>query len=55
MDASGFQAQVKLFEDRTALGAGPVDMLASSGGAVTALAGQPEAFAAKLREVLDQR
>lgn len=73
MDASGFQAQVKLFEDRTvvtydprglgrskrkdggvtndpevqaedvhaiieALGAGPVDMLASSGGAVTALA-----------------
>ena len=73
MDASGFQAQVKLFEDRTvvtydprglgrsrrkdggvtnepetqaedvhaiieALGAGPVEMLASSGGAVTALA-----------------
>ncbi|GGM37804.1 alpha/beta fold hydrolase [Microbacterium saperdae] len=73
MDASGFQAQVRLFEDRTvvtydprglgrsirtdggvtndpeiqaedvhaiieALGAGPVDMLASSGGAVTALA-----------------
>lgn len=73
MDASGFQAQVKLFEDRTvvtydprglgrskrkdggvtnepetqaedihavirALGAGPVDMLASSGGAVSALA-----------------
>ena len=73
MDASGFQAQVKLFADRTvvtydprglgrstrkdgavtnepeiqaedvhliieALGAGPVDMLASSGGAVTALA-----------------
>jgi len=73
MDASGFQAQVSLFADRTvvtydprglgrstrkdgkvtnepetqaedvhaiieALGAGPVDMLASSGGAVTALA-----------------
>ncbi len=73
MDASGFQAQVKLFHDRTvvtydprglgrskrkdggvtnepetqaedvhaiieALGVGPVDMLASSGGAVTALA-----------------
>ena len=73
MDASGFQAQVALFPDRTvvtydprglgrsvrtdgvvtnepetqaedvhalidALGAGPVDMLASSGGAVTALA-----------------
>jgi pimeloyl-ACP methyl ester carboxylesterase len=73
MDASGFQAQVTLFDDRTvvtydprglgrstrkdgkvtnepetqaedvhgiieALGAGPVDMLASSGGAVTALA-----------------
>jgi pimeloyl-ACP methyl ester carboxylesterase len=73
MDASGFQAQVPLFDDRTvvtydprglgrsirkdgeatndpevqaedvhaiieALGAGPVDMLASSGGAVTALA-----------------
>ncbi|WP_309128312.1 alpha/beta hydrolase [Microbacterium sp.] len=73
MDASGFQAQVRLFEDRTvvtydprglgrstrkdgrvtnepetqaedvhalieALGAGPVDMFASSGGAVTALA-----------------
>jgi pimeloyl-ACP methyl ester carboxylesterase len=73
MDASGFQAQVALFDDRTvvtydprglgrstrkdggvtnepgiqaedvhalieALGAGPVDMLASSGGAVTALA-----------------
>lgn len=73
MDASGFQAQVQLFADRTvvtydprglgrstrkdggvtnepetqaedvhaiivALGAGPVDMLASSGGAVTALA-----------------
>ena len=73
MDASGFDAQVKLFGDRTvvtydprglgrskrkdgvvtnepqvqaedihalieALGAGPVDMLASSGGAVTALA-----------------
>ncbi|GAA1233801.1 pimeloyl-ACP methyl ester carboxylesterase [Microbacterium phyllosphaerae] len=73
MDASGFQAQVKLFDDRTvvtydprglgrsarkdggvtnepevqaedvhaiieALEAGPVDMLASSGGAVTALA-----------------
>jgi pimeloyl-ACP methyl ester carboxylesterase len=73
MDASGFQAQVHLFEDRTvvtydprglgrstrkdggvtnepqvqaedvhaiieALGAGPVDLLASSGGAVTALA-----------------
>ncbi|WES66051.1 alpha/beta hydrolase [Microbacter sp. GSS18] len=73
MDASGFQAQVPLFADRTvvtydprglgrstrrdgavtnepdvqaedvhaiiqALGAGPVDMLASSGGAVTALA-----------------
>jgi pimeloyl-ACP methyl ester carboxylesterase len=56
MDASGFQAQVKLFGDRTvvtyepetqaedvhaiiqALGAGPVDMLASSGGAVSALA-----------------
>jgi pimeloyl-ACP methyl ester carboxylesterase len=73
MDASGFQAQVKLFDDRTvvtydprglgrsirkdgevtnepatqaedvhaiieALSSGPVDMLASSGGAVTALA-----------------
>jgi pimeloyl-ACP methyl ester carboxylesterase len=73
MDASGFHAQVTLFDDRTvltydprglgrstrkdgkvtngpktqaedvhaiieALGAGPVDMLASSGGAVTALA-----------------
>lgn len=73
MDASGFQAQVRLFEDRTvvtydprglgrstrkdggvtndpetqaedvhaiieAIGVGPVDMLASSGGAVTALA-----------------
>ncbi|WP_120494952.1 alpha/beta fold hydrolase [Microbacterium phyllosphaerae] len=73
MDASGFQAQVTLFDDRTvvtydprglerstrkdggvtnepetqaedvhaiieALGAGPVDMLASSGGAVSALA-----------------
>lgn len=73
MDASGFQAQVALFDDRTvvtydprglgrsvrkdgkatnepevqaedvhaiieALGVGPVDMLASSGGAVTALA-----------------
>lgn len=73
MDASGFQAQVALFDDRTVvtydprglgrsvrkdggvtndpeiqaedvhaiietLGAGPVDMLASSGGAVTALA-----------------
>lgn len=73
MDASGFQAQIPLFPDRTvvtydprglgrsirtdgevendpvtqaedvhalieALGAGPVDMLASSGGAVTALA-----------------
>lgn len=73
MDASGFQAQVALFDDRTvvtydprglgrsvrkdggvtnepdvqaedvhaiieALGAGPVDMFASSGGAVTALA-----------------
>ncbi|MFD5213313.1 alpha/beta fold hydrolase [Microbacterium sp. NPDC058345] len=73
MDASGFQAQVRLLEDRTvvtydprglgrsvrkdgrvtnepetqaedvhalieALGAGPVDMFASSGGAVTALA-----------------
>jgi pimeloyl-ACP methyl ester carboxylesterase len=73
MDASGFQAQVKLFNDRTvvtydprglgrsirkdgevtnepatqakdvhaiieALSSGPVDMLASSGGAVTALA-----------------
>ncbi|MFJ2544811.1 alpha/beta fold hydrolase [Microbacterium sp. NPDC087589] len=73
MDASGFRAQVKLFDDRTvvtydprglgrstrkdggvtnepetqaedvhaiieALGVGPVDMLASSGGAVSALA-----------------